>query len=74
MFQIFPHNGLFADHLSGSLAVVHEEKGSVTYLSGPQLSIFTGHPHAFDADSRTTESPLVHISITSGGEPVGFND
>ena len=73
MFQVFPHNGLFADHLSGPLAVVHEGKWTITYLGGPQLSVFTSHPHAFDADLRTTESPLVHLSITSGVERVGFN-
>ena len=73
MIQVFPHNGLFADHLSGPLAVVHEEKGSITYLCGLQLSVFISQPHAFDADLRTTESPLVHTSITSEGEPVGFD-
>ena len=62
MFQVFPHNGLFTEHLSDPLAVAHEGKWSVTYLDGPQWSIFTSHSQTFDADLRTTESPLVHTA------------
>ena len=41
---------------------------SITHLCRPLRGLPSIHPHMFDANSRTVESPVVHISETPGGE------
>lgn len=41
---------------------------SITHLRRPLRGLTSIHPHMFDTNPRTIESPVVHIGETPGGE------
>lgn len=69
MYQAFPYYDLLAEELRGSLAIVSEGVVILITHSGGLVSvIFTIHPYALDTNPRTTQGPMVYITITARAE------
>ena len=72
MFQMFPYHSLLAECLRFS-SVMAGGGGGRTHFGSFLRTIPSIHPHAFDADSRSIESPPVHITMASRCERVGVD-
>ena len=71
MCQVFPHNGLLAEHLKFISDGGNGNGGGGTDFCGPLWIITNVRPNTFDANSRTIEGPQVHVTVTTRSERFG---
>jgi len=73
--QPFPHHGLLAEGLwvLSIMANGGDDGVNNAHLSSLLWPIPSIHPYTLDANRRTVEAPLVHVTVTSRGKRVGSN-
>lgn len=72
MVQVFPHHGLFAEHLLDlSMTTNSETAYAITHLVGFRFIVLRKHMETFDANRRAIVGCLVHITETPFGEGDG---